>query len=354
MRPSSIQLHRQSTAANFYREKPAIDIEPLLRFFEARGGGTWADFDSAAKETLTGLRDSFELANGLAVHGFLEFAWRDRSWQFGPTTLVEGREGDIPPGAATARQLGSRWHLFGASERVARQLCVLANVTASRTPIELDLPRNRMRARFFRHALPLESPAKIFESKMRPEIVLRSQVATMFDALPNVKAAATSFVDDSQSVEAATLRAAAQTEKFDSVQHRWMARHFDYTPGFWRIDSVVRMYFVASVERDYSFSDFHDARPQASLHIVRVPPELGRWFSAVDPGNVTILPAEQSFVVRLSDAVFDLPVVHERWLMLWGCRKQTVKEGNLVTIKFNHIDSTIAKKFASLLSLKER
>ncbi len=339
--------------AGSYREREPIDIEPLIRYLEVRGKGSWGDFDAAAKEVVTGLRHSYELGARLAAHCFLEFDWRDSSWRFGPTTLVEGRERNLANRSSHSAVTPSRWHLFGASGRMAAKLCELCCVTSAKTFVDLDLRRNRTMARFVRHALPIDYPADILERPWLPEIVVRKDLEAMFAALPSVKNSGEAFLNVSATEAAETLRAAAQTQKFDTATNGWVDKYFDDSIGFWRVDSIVKRYYIVSIVRDYAKQRFDPQAVGTRVHITRVSPELGRWICTPHPGTATVHASDHAMTFSLSRAVFDLPVLHERFLTLWGCERQSVGTNGSFSIRFNHIDATMARKFISLLSVRE-
>lgn len=340
--PSSRMTQTIQMLANsesHYREKKRVDIEPLLRYLEIKRKGSWRDFDALVKELIPDIDSNvFSLADRLSAQGFLEFAWQDRSWEFSPTTLVQSPLIEVSAPGETSKTAYSRWNVFGATRETIDYCCSVNGITSARTIVEIELPRHRLR--FVRCAVIADDPSHLFQACIEPGICTRWMLEAMFGCLPSIKLAAQNWIGEEPEVEAATLRGAMQSEKSDQ-KGQWHRRPFDGSPGFWRVDGIIRRYFWVSAEAD-----------PKDAHIVRTPPDLGRWFDASAPGLMKYDSTSNAMLLELSSKVIDLPVLFERWLMLWGSTRR-LKSIYPTTVGFDRVDLFRARKLARLLSLKE-
>lgn len=319
-------------------QREPVDIEPLLRYLEIKRKGSWAEFDAAVKEIIPQLESAYAVADRLAAQCFLEFDWRDRSWQFAPTTFCQAPP--LTDGAQQREQSRSsnRWLVFGATKETVDHFCSENNLVPARSHVDIELPKYRLR--FTRNAVLVDNPEQLFSPNRCPAILSRWTIEALFNCLPSIRLAAQNWIGEEAQVESAMLRAALQPEKADQLGN-FHQRTFDDSTGLWRVDGIVRQYFWVSASP-------LTTQPQ----IVRTPFELGRWFDAVNPGTMCYDAVPGTMRLELNRKVFDLPVLFEKWLTLWGSRRKLLSSYPTV-VEFDRIDYKRAKRFAQLLSLRE-
>ena len=118
----------------------------------------------------------------------------------------------------------------------------------------------------------------------------------------------------------------------------------------WRTEGSVRRYYLVSEARGPKAAGNEAAR---TVDILRVAPELGRWFEALKSrtaGKARIKSASRTLDIELGSAVIDLPVIYERWLALSGCRRIVLTQRPKV-LRFTNILAADAATLVKRLHL---
>lgn len=331
-----------------------VDIEPLLCFLEAKGRGTWDVFQAALGAVVSAPHSPYDIADRLAAQAFFEVDWRDdRSWQVCQPVLVERLgsqaaildEGDV----STERSISESWTLFGASAATSSH--VLAGAPEASYVIRnvsVDAGRS-VRLEFRRAVLVDRNIASSISRSGHVASLSAADLCAYLDLLPDIEAVAGYWKDESEKREAdfVRLEEAYQTEYFRAESGSWDPRPFDGSFGMWRAEGKPRRYF-------FVVAPYTGSGAARTFDYFQVPRDLGSWFAALangSSGTAKISRNSRTLEIGLAPGLFDLPVLYERWLALWGCRRFVLRRSPK-TLRFMDIDEAQATIFARRLHLK--
>lgn len=322
-----------------------VHIEPLLRYLELQKAGSWTFFQSAVKVVLPDLSKAYEIADRLAAECFIEFEWRDRSWRFAPAVLVELKHPyriDDPDGHGDE----IRWQLFGASARVGEGLLRdwlrdhnRSEEAFERFRIASSIRLKDYRLKFDRYVLPTGTDVQL------PRVA-SSSIEAMFVRLPNVRLAGEHWFGSQDQVDIGVLKGAFQPAFYDTAVKQFVEMpFFNGAPGLWRVDGFQRKYYKVSYIGNA-------ASGTREPFIVQVPRDLGRWFEAIEVGTASYERDSQRLTFNLSGGLFDIPLIHEKWLRLSGASRSVQFKYPNIEISFSPVPQRQALTLMQLLAFR--